>query len=61
MKHVTPSINVKYSIEVKDGDKWDMVMEFTRIQKAIDTFNEMKESNPQDEFRFIRSEWQVVK
>jgi hypothetical protein len=60
MKHVTPSINVKYSIEVKDGNKWDMVMEFTRIQKAIDTFNEMKEANPQDEFRFIRSEWQVV-
>jgi hypothetical protein len=60
MKHIKPSINVKYSIEVNNGTGWEEVRSFTRIQIAIDYLDELKEMNPNMYYRFIRSEWQVM-
>jgi hypothetical protein len=60
MKHINPSINVKYIIEVNNGTAWEEVRSFTRIQIAIDYLDELKELNPNKYFRFIRSEWEVI-
>lgn len=60
MKHIKSSINVRYSIEVKDGDLWEVMYNFTLLQDSIDELEILKKTLPKKEFRLTRSEWTVI-
>lgn len=60
MKHLKPSINVKYAIEFFDGAKWITEYECTSLANLEDELEFLKKRQPNKEFRAIRSEWTVI-
>lgn len=62
MKHIKPSINVKYIVEVKDlhGSGWQEIGFSTKLEEAIKDIENERKILPKQEFRLIRSEWQVI-
>ena len=60
MKHIKPSINVKYIIEFSKNDSWEEECSYTHIQEAIDELEKLKKFLPNAKFRLVRSEWQVI-
>ena len=60
MKHIKPSINVKYTIEISSGSSWEELQSFTYIQKAIDYLEKVRQAHPKNKYRFVRCEWKVI-
>ena len=60
MKTIKPSINVKYIIEWRDNDVWEVLRSFTLLDKAEEYLQLQKECAPNSKFRLIRSEWEVI-
>ncbi len=60
MRHIKPSINVKYIIEWCNEGIWEELKNFTLIAEAIEYLEYQKQNAPNCKFRFIRSEWQVI-
>ena len=60
MKYIKPSINVEYIVEWNNGGVWEELKSFTRLDEATEYIRLQRESVPDYEFRFIRTEWQVI-
>lgn len=62
MKMIEPStINVKYIVEVKDlHSGWQEIGFSTKLEEAIKDIESERKLLPKQEFRLIRSEWQVI-
>ena len=60
MKHIKPSINVKYIVESYNGYYWVEESNHTFLDQAIKELEHMKKSLPSWKFRLIRSEWDVI-
>jgi hypothetical protein len=61
MKDIKPSINVKYIVEIKDlRSGWQEIGCSTRLEEAIKDIENEREMLPKQEFRLIRSEWEVI-
>ena len=61
MRTIQPSINVKYIVEVKDlHSGWQEIGCYTRLEEATKDIENERMLLPNQEFRLIRSEWQVI-
>jgi hypothetical protein len=62
MKTIKPSINVKYIVEVKDlhGSGWQEIGSSILLEAAIKDIENERKLLPKQEFRLIRSEWEVI-
>ena len=59
MKAIKPSINVTYSVECNYNGVWEDLRSFTLLDEAKEYLQLQKESAP-NEFRIVRTEWQVI-
>ena len=61
MKTIKPSINVKYIVEIKDlHSGWQEIGCSTRLEEAIKDIESERKMFTRQEFRLIRSEWEVI-
>ncbi len=53
---------VKYYIELQEkfSDTWNPYRTYTSIDEASEAFEKYKKMYPEENFRFVRSQWQVV-
>ena len=60
MKMIKPTINVKYQIESCSGVLWDEEDRFSLLDEAIEELEHLRRTQPNNKYRLIRSEWEVI-
>jgi hypothetical protein len=60
MENTNTSTNVSFIVQYNNGYFWEECRIFTNIEEAVSNLEKFKKINSDNNYRLIKSEWQIV-